>query len=219
MTGTFVGIFDASLQWMLLESSAGSARMLRIFGLVLLGASLYMPKRLRAALGLFGVASAIGSFGLMGHTSVHELRWILAPLLFIHLSVVAFWFGSLLPLGVVTGFENASDRNQILATFSNIALWTVPAIAVAGVSILYLLLPNLAALQTPYGISAIAKSSGFVVLMVLAGLNKMRYLPGIQAGDAMSLRGIRRSMAMEWVVICLVFTFTAVMTALFSPGH
>ena len=66
MTGSFSGIFDASLQTLLLESSAGSARALRIGGLVLIVFGLRTSGAPDYRLTLLGVAAALGSFALIG---------------------------------------------------------------------------------------------------------------------------------------------------------
>ena len=58
-----------------------------------------------------------------------------------------------------------------------------------------------------------------VLLLALAALNKRRLGPRISAGEAGALVAFRRSVAAEWWLIAAVLSVTAVMTALFSPGH
>lgn len=219
MTGSFSGVFDSSLHTLLLESSAGSAHALRIAGLALLAFGLRRQDRSRSALALLGVAMAVISFGLMGHTATHDLRWLLGPMLIVHLLIISFWFGSLLPLLYVTAQEGAAVGGAVLARFSSLATWSVPIILVAGIVMAIVLLPSFADLLTPYGRLVVAKIAAFAVLLGLAALNKWRFVPGISAADPRSLLGLQRSMALEWSVMVLVFLITAVMTGLFSPGH
>ncbi len=219
MTGSFSGVFDSSLQWLLLESGAGSARALRIGGLALLAFAIRAKSRRGSAAALLGVALAVVSFGLMGHTATDDLRWLLAPLLIVHLLIISFWFGSLLPLLYVTAREGAAVGGTVLDRFSSLATWSVPIILVAGIVMAIVLLPSFADLLTPYGRLVLAKISGFAVLMGLATLNKWRFVPAIRAGESRSVLGVQRSIALEWSVMVLVFVITAVMTGFFSPGH
>ncbi len=74
-------------------------------------------------------------------------------------------------------------------------------------------------LWTAYGVSLLAKVSGFAALMGLATLNKWRLGPAIAAGHAPALRNFQRSVVAEWSLIVAVLVVTATMTGLFSPIH
>ena len=76
---------------------------------------------------------------------------------------------------------------------------------------------HLAEFRTGYGISLLAKFAGFAVLMGLAAVNKWRLGPAIAGGDARVLASFRRSLAIEYVLICAVLSVTAVMTTFYSP--
>lgn len=82
-----------------------------------------------------------------------------------------------------------------------------------------LLLPSLSSLRTPYGLSLIAKVSGFTILLSLAAANKWRFGPRIASGDEAALKAFRASVRAEWLLILAVVIISAAMTALFSPGH
>ena len=220
MMGSFGGVFDLSLQTLLLDSSAGSARVLRIGGLILIAFGLRTNTTSDHKLTMLGVAAALGSFALMGHTTTHEPRLLLTPLLLVHVVIIAFWFGSLLPLIHVTESEAPAVSGDLLNRFSKLASWSVPLILVAGATIWYVLLPGFAGLATfttPYSKIVIAKVAGFAILLGLAALNKWRYVPGVRAGDAASLIALRRCIAREWSLMALIFILTAFLTGLFSP--
>ena len=219
MTGSFSGMFDGSLHAMLLISDAGATTAIRILGLVMLVLGLPKPTRLGEASSLIGATLIVVSFGLMGHTAAHDQRWILVTLLVVHLLIIAFWFGALLPLYMAAARETLSDNALVIENFSAIAAWLVPIIFVAGLGMSVLLLEEVNNLWTAYGVSLLAKVSGFVVLMGLATLNKWRFAPAIAAGDAPALRNFQRSVAAEWGLIIAVLVVTAVMTGLFSPIH
>jgi putative copper resistance protein D len=220
LTGSFGAIFDLSLQQFLLESSVGPARILRIVGLLLIAQGLRQPVPTDFRLVLLGVAAALGSFSLMGHTTTHDPRLLLMPLLLIHLGIIAFWFGSLLPLIHVTEAESVTVSNAVLNRFSKLAIWSVPLILLAGLLMWYLFLPGALGLATftlPYSRIILAKVAAFALLLVLAALNKWRYLPGVLRGDAVSQIALRRSIAREWSLMAFVFILTAFLTGLFSP--
>ena len=217
MTGSFGDVFDLSLQVFLLESSAGPARIQRIAGLILILFGLRATSELDYRVMLLGVAVTLGSFALMGHTTTHAARLVLAPLLLLHVAIIAFWFGSLLPLIHVTEAEEVSVSSVLLRRFSSLATWSVPLILIAGAATWYLLIPGFTGFPTPYSKMILGKVTGFSLLIALATLNKWRYVPGVRSGDAASLIALRRSIAQEWSIMAVIFIVTALLTGLFSP--
>ena len=217
MTGSFAGMFDGSLQVMLLTSDAGATNAIRILGLVMLVLGLSKLNRLGEAVSLIGATLVVVSFGVMGHTAAHDQRWVLVALLVIHLLIIAFWFGALLPLYMASAREPVEETASVIEEFSAIAAWLVPIIFIAGLVMSVFLLEELNNLWTAYGLSLLAKVAGFGFLMGLAVLNKWRLSPAIAAGRSTSLISFRRSVAAEWCLIVSVLTLTASMTSLFSP--
>jgi putative copper export protein len=243
MAGDLSGVLDTSLQGTAWASTIGASFAVRILGLLLIVAGMRAaPGRLGASrffaapvgtgrpfsLGRFsargftivGVTGAVlvaVSFTLTGHTTTNARRWLLAPLLLAHLLIVAFWFGALWPLCLVTLRESRERMARVIAVFSAAAVWLVPLILVAGAAMAVLLLPDVAALLQPYGVLLIAKVVLFAVLLGLAALNKWRFGPAIQRGDTQAARGFRRCVVSEYVLIVAVLSVTAVMTTFFSP--
>jgi putative copper resistance protein D len=70
-------------------------------------------------------------------------------------------------------------------------------------------------LRHPYGQLLIVKLSGFLLLMVLAAANRWRWAPALAAGRPAT--ALRRSIAMEIVLLVAVLFTTAVLTTYFSP--
>ncbi|MBN1237688.1 MAG: CopD family protein [Gammaproteobacteria bacterium] len=217
MTGDVAGIWDASLHALLMSSDAGTAAALRVAGLVLVLLAAPKPTRVGDAAGLCGATLIAASFAFMGHTATHELRWLLAGTLILHVLVAAFWLGALWPLHVVGREEPLHVDAVVVERFSAVALWLVPLLFVAGLILSVVLLPDLAALQSPYGTLLIAKSAGFALLMGFAALNNRRYGPAIAGGDAAAARALGVSVRVEWAVIAAVVVAATVMTSLFSP--
>ena len=218
LAGSFGGVFDASLQTMLLQSSVGTASAVRLAGLALLLTRLRVSGRAAAALGTVGVAAVVASFTLMGHTTSHEPRWALAALLALHLCVIAFWFGALVPLRIVVAAEESAVAAVIVKRFSRVAAWLVPLILVAGVLLAALLLPGLSSIGTPFGLALVAKLVGFVVLLGFGAANYRLLGPRLASGGAPAALALRRSVAAEWLMIVAVLMITAVLTGLLSPA-
>lgn len=219
LAGAWSGVLDPSLHGLLMSSDFGTTLAVRALGLTLIAGSARAAERSGTGLAMIGATLTAASFAFMGHTAADPQRWLLAPLLLVHLLAIAFWFGSLGPLLTVTRFETADIASKVVARFSRTAICVVPLVLLAGLTMSGLLLPSLASLGTPYGTSLIAKLGGFSLLMVLAALNKLRLGPCVSSGNPSSVRALRISMLAELVLILAVVTVTVVMTALFSPDH
>lgn len=219
LTGDWNGLLDRSLHSLLLSSDFGTTTAVRAMGLIMIAGSVLSTERQGKALAIVGATLVAASFGFMGHTASDSLRWILAPLLLIHLIAIAFWFGSLGPLLTVTRFERPAVAGALIERFSRTAMLIVPFILLAGLAMAGLLLPDLESVGTPYGLSLTGKFVGFSVLMAVASLNKWRLAPGIARGVRSALVAFRYSVLIEWMLILAVVTITAVMTSLFSPSH
>lgn len=218
MSGTLSGVLDASLQALVLDSSVSIAAILRMVGLAAIAAALLRRGtvgRMRLQLGMTGTLLTIAGFLFVGHTVVDPDRSLLAALLSLHLAAVAFWFGALIPLILVTREERAPTATLIADRFSRIASWWVPGILIAGVIMTALLVDRWAVFAQSYGTLLLAKVVAFLLLMVLAALNKWRYAPFLTRPSAAI--AFQRSVAVEYVLICIVLTMTAILTTFFSP--
>jgi len=223
MTGDFSGLRELALQRVAWTTSNAAAHAVQALGLLLVAASMAgrgAAGRWRGGmLGAIGAVTAVGGFLLTGHTSVHAWRIALAPLLALHLLVVAFWSGSLLPLWLVMRREPLQAAVAVLREFSAVATWLVPLIGFAGLAMALLLAAGVPSLHEPYGALLLVKLGGFAVLMILAAWNKWRWMPALATGAAASRRALQRSVIAEFVLIAGVLAVTAVMTTFYSPGE
>ncbi len=217
LSGDLGDVWDGGLQGQVMYSSTGAANLLRLVGLTMVATSLVRSERFLRVIGAIGAGVLASAFLLTGHTSVHLSRPLLAPLLWIHLTIIAFWLGSLPALWIASRRETPATAAQLVAAFSTVAIWLVPLIAVAGLTLAYILLPNAAALGQPYGRLLLMKGSGFLALMALAALNKWRLGPALATRGAHATTAFGRSLVLEYLVIVAVLTITAVLTSLYSP--
>jgi putative copper export protein len=219
MAGSFGSTFDPALEALLLQSSSGPANIARVVGLALLVLTLDRATKLNTIGAGIGSALAIASFTLGGHTAIHPLWFVLAPLQLVHLAAAAFWFGALWPLFAAAGEGPPQRAGLLLDQFTRLAIRSVPLVLVAGVGMSVVFLRSVSELATPYGAMLIAKTVGFGVCIALAGLNKGRFAPGVGAGDERATRSFRRTVASEWALIVVILVTTAVMTSLYAPEH
>jgi len=218
MAGNFSGSRDAALLRLALHSSRGDAHAVQLAGLTLLAAGLWFHRANGAAvwtlfIAVVGATFAAVALTLTGHTSVNPMRAWLAPLLAVHLLVAAFWFGALWPLWLMVRYETAAAAEGVLRRFSQVAIWVVPCIALAGLAMGWLLIDSWSTFRRGYGLILIAKAGVFALLLVLAGLNRWRFTPAATPG------ALRRSLVSEYLLIAGVLAMTAALTSLYSPEH
>jgi putative copper export protein len=218
MAGDFGSTFDPALESLLLRSNSGSAHIVRVVGLAILLLSLDRASRVNTWAANLGAGLALLSFLLMGHTVIHPQRWLLAPMLLVHVVVAAVWLGALAGL-YVAARDTGAASGPLVARFSAHASRVVPAIFVCGFVMSVILVRSFAELATPYGAMVLGKSLAFAVLMALAAQNKWRFGPRLLAGDVRAVPALQRTIAWEWGLIAVVLVGTAVMTSLYAPEH
>jgi putative copper export protein len=218
MAGDFGSTFDPELESLLLRSSSGGAHIVRVVGLAILLLSLDRASRLNTLTACAGASLALLSFALMGHTAIHPQRWLLAPLLLVHVVVVAVWLGALVGL-YLAARDTGAASGALVTRFSAHATRAVPAIFACGLVMSVLFVRSIGELATPYGAMLLGKSAAFAALMVPAAYNKWRFGPRLLAGDASAAPSLQRAITVEWGLIAAVLVATAVMTSLYAPEH
>src|SRR5690606_31206775 len=185
---------------------------LRLVALALLLTAALAHRTLRLA-GPAGAILLAASFMLTGHAA---RQWILGPLIVLHVLVVCFWFGSLLPLARVALREPDGIAAAVVARFSRIGGLVVPVILIAGVAAAMWLLPGLQSRGSPYGLGLIARVVAFCVLMALAAYNRWRLGPALASGDPRVQRRFCSVVLAEWILIAAVLAGTAALTLFLS---
>jgi putative copper resistance protein D len=217
LSGELSGVFDPTLQRMVLGSPTATVAALRTGALVLIIASLTRAGSWHRALAAIGALLTAGSFILVGHTSVHSARAALAAALVVHVLAVLFWLGALWPMYRLSRPETLGTLGPLVRRFSVIAVWIVPCILIAGAVLAFALIGSLQALKDPYGVTILIKLAAFVGLMVLASANKWRLGPALGRAEPWAIRPFRHSVATEYVAIVCILCLTAVLTTFLSP--
>lgn len=211
LAGDFSGLWNLSLLSITWQSAAGVAAIVRVAGM---SAILVAVRRNGKSIALIGVALTVVSFPMSGHTVTHEPKSVLAILLIVHVTIAAYWFGSLPALALAVKYDSAV---RAVTAFSRHAMSIVPILALAGLGMAWVFLPKITALSTPYGIAIAGKANGFALLMLIAALNKYRWMPAMQRGDARAAIAFRRTVMVEYAVVAAVLAVATLLTTLLSP--
>ncbi len=224
MADGYAGLLDPALQRLAWSGSGGNAAVLQIIGLSLVAFGLARRNLPPASVAGIGAVIAACAAALTGHTSEHSPRALLAALLCLHLLLVAFWFGALLPLLLCIRRETLREATVILQRFSAVAGTLVPWIGVAGLTMALILIPTPAGWRAVYGLLLLGKLGAFVLLLLLAAWNRWRAVPALAAGESSSpstaltaLTALRRTIAIEYALMVAVLSVTALLTSVYSP--
>tara|TARA_R110002096_G_scaffold362527_2_gene555661 strand:- start:7155 stop:8021 length:867 start_codon:yes stop_codon:yes gene_type:complete len=216
-SGSIDGIIDYGLQKMILQSHLSVARLLLILGLLIIVFSHKIASANRVILTTIGVSLVVISFTYTGHTSENPFRIILAPLLIMHLFVVIFWFGALIPLYFIIKIETNQRAGLIVNDFSKKATFLVPLIFIAGIILSIILMEGINFLRDPYGQILLLKITVFSILMLIAALNKLRLGPDLELGKPNAARNLQRAIIFEILFIFVIVGATTILTGFFSP--
>jgi copper transport protein len=150
-----------------------------------------------AALGLVGVALAAS-----GHAAGAGPRGLTTAAVIVHGCAVAFWVGALIPLGFALGGESAVPT---LTRFSRAVPVAIAATLAAGIVLSVVQLARLDALwSTGYGRVLCAKIVLVLLLLAIALWNRRRLTPRVIAGAGEGRRAMRRSIAVEMLVVVAI---------------
>jgi len=126
---------------------------------------------------------ACASFAFRGH-ALEEPRLFLGLLITFHILALAFWVGAFVPLLRAARFIDPALAREIVHDFGEKALWVVGGLVIVGLLTLGILTHwRVSALLSPYGQFFVLKLVVFVVVLGLAGLNKLQFTPALWRGE------------------------------------
>jgi putative copper resistance protein D len=212
LTGDVSGMTDPEMLGLLWTTPVGNALLLRLVGLGLLIAGLFIG-RVGIWVSVLGGIIAIWSFDHVGHVSGRDTT-LLDIAFTLHLLAVALWIGVLTPLKRLASssatYASAADVGH---RFGVVAMVTVPALIIAGGYMGYELVGSFSALVgTGYGQALIIKVLLVGLLLGLAAANKLRFIPALRSCDPAAANYLSKSISVEWLVILAVLGTTAVLT-------
>ena len=212
LTGDISGMTDPEMLGLLWTTPVGTALLLRLAGLGLLIAGLFMG-RIGTWVSVLGGVMAIWSFNHVGHVFGRETT-LLDIALTLHLLAVALWIGVLTPLKRLASSSNTYASAAVVGyRFGIVASATVPVLIIVGGYMGYELVGSFRALVgTGYGQALIIKVLLVGLLLGLAAANKLRFIPALRIGDPAAAGHLSKSISVEWLVILAVLGTTAVLT-------
>jgi putative copper export protein len=204
---------DGAVWDAMMRSRIGDAFWLRSAGLVLLAAGV-MPWRAGPAVAAVGGVLVLGSYAAMGHSMLFLPRQEIAALVVLHLGVVAFWVGSLLPLLWAAQRPDGAETAALLQDWSRAATVAVAAMIASGVLLTWYLTVRLDLIfEAWHGWALAGKIMVVLAALALALLNRLRHTPALEQGRAGAGARLAFSIRVEIVLVLMVFYVAAEMVS------
>ena len=211
--GGLEGMLDPIMLQIVWESPLGNFALLQVIGCALILAA-SAARQLQLFVGLTGAIIVATSFATIGH-SLGQPRYLLAPVIVIHILAGAFWVASLAPL-----YRASREANGVvlLHRFGVLAGLTVPILAIVGLAFAWCMLGSLSLLfTTDYGVTLLAKLILVAGLLSLAALNRFRLVPEMVQSAQAAGKKLRRFIAIEGIAIGASLVVTATLTSVTTP--
>ena len=194
-----------------LYSSFGLSACLAAAGAVCIAVGAFGAGAVRVGLLLVGALAVITSLPLTGHAMTAKPTAVAVAALATHGLTAAFWIGSLVALFAIMSTRPTGDA-AVLHRFSRWAMGAVALLVVAGITFVVLQLSSVSELfGSDYGWLIVGKVFFLVLLLVLAFLNRFRWLPMLERGVRTAAARLRWSIAGELALAACVIGVTAVL--------
>jgi len=206
-------MFNADVWAAVMRSRIGDAFWLRATGLLLLTAAT-TTWRIGSAIAAMGASLVVASYAAMGHSMLFAPRQEIAAVVVVHLTVVAFWVGSLPPLVWVTQRRDGASAARLIQDWSKAAIWAVSAMIATGMLLSwYLTLRMDRIFDAWHGWALASKVLAVLAALGLALWNRQRHTPALARGDADAGVGLAASIRLEMLLVALAFYAAAEMVS------
>lgn len=193
----------------IVRSRFGDAALLRMGGLVLVLFAL-VRRTWGTGIAAIGAVTIAASYVAIGHTTQYRPRQELAALTVLHLTAVAFWFGSLFPLRNVALRRDPHSAAEAVAVWSRYATVLVILLLASGMLISWYLVGSVRNLTGSwFGWALIAKLALVGLLLVSAFSARFHHARLMMRGDVLAASGLRRSLGRQILLGILIFYATA----------
>ena len=219
LTGDVAGIADLEILSLLWQTQPGDVLLLRAVATVMLLTGAAMTRHGRW-ISLLGGLLGLVSFTQIGHVPALG-QPALGLLLLLHLVLIAFWVGVLLPLHELCKRPACLvQAGRLGDQFGRLATFGVAALLVAGAIMAGVLVGGFERLlSTSYGNTLLLKVFLVGILLSLAILNKSRFVPAICCADKTAAERLALSIKLEAFVMVLIFLATAILTSVLPLPH
>lgn len=190
------------------STTYGTTALLAMFAFMAAWMSLRAEAGKGKSLSLLALALAAGALAASGHAAAASPQLLMRPTVALHVGAVIFWIGSLWPLRRLLASPDAAPT--VLHRFSAFIPWAVAALIASGIVLAVVQLARPDALWTTnYGAILTIKLILVALLFGFAALNRFFLTREAAAGDALTLRLLRRSIAAEMALALAIFAVAA----------
>jgi putative copper resistance protein D len=220
------GMFEPDIVSIIWNSAIGEALLIRVVGLLLLLVALVFLWRKRrlpaiwvepgarvAWLGFSGLLLTATSFTEAGHAVSQS--WVFQLVLVVHLSLAAWWVGTLYPLWLACHRLAFAEAHAVLHRFGQFAVAAVLLIVLAGLYLSYQLTAWNNLFTSSYGLFLITKLVLVLLLLGLAALHKFVLVPQLLSSQDASR--LKKSLLIEKFTGAGIYFITTVLTTLVGP--
>lgn len=173
-----------------------------------------------AAVGMVGIALALGAYSFDGHT-VSRGPWpVHAAVDLVHVTAASVWVGGVFAMTLVAWMRKRrradTDLAPMVVRFSTIAGVSLAALSVAGFVMAWFVLDSPGDLfSTDWGQVLLVKMGAVAIAAGVGGYNHFRLRPALEArpDDPAIAAQIRVSLSIESLVMIAVIVITAVLVA------
>jgi copper transport protein len=179
-------------------------------------AAVHGARRSHRVVAVAGVALALVSLGLVGHTRAFPPLWLMIATDLTHVAAGSVWFGGL--IGLVISLRRLTERPRIgavvLGRFSMLAGWLLVAVAVSGSVLGWRILRSWDNLfHTDFGRVLLVKVGVVALVALIAAWNRYRLMPSVLADTSFTERGtatsrMQRTVRVEALLIVVVLGLT-----------
>ncbi|WP_426180639.1 copper chaperone PCu(A)C [Rhizorhabdus sp. FW153] len=181
-------------------------------GLQLIG-GLWLALNTERRTGPIGALLILVAFGVVGHSASRGMLTSITIVL--HVTAAAWWCGGLWIL-LFAGRTASPDFHELVGRFSRQAVWVVAALLVAALTTAAQLLEFRLDLALAYEKGLLTKLGLTVLLLSVAGINKLVLTPHLTSQDS-SRVWLRRAIMAELLIFTALLSATAYLTTYLSP--
>jgi copper transport protein len=201
-------------------SSFGLSSGIAAAGVLLIAAATLCAGPVRLVMLGVGALAAIASLPLTGHAMTAKPGAVAVTALAAHGLAAAFWIGSLAGLLALMSTRSSGQAGALVALrkFSRWGMAAVAILVAGGITFVVLQLASPGELfGSRYGWLIVGKVALLLALLVLASINRFRWLPMLERGAAVAVGRLRRSIACEVVLVVCVIGLTAMLVHTPTP--
>lgn len=160
-----------------------------------------------------GAALILAAFGIIGHSATRGI--LTSATVILHVAAAAWWLGG---LWLLLASRHSPAFSLLVNRFSRQAVWVVAVLLVAAMSTAALLLEFRFDPALAYQRGLMAKFALTLVLLALAGVNRLALAPRL-AAEPKSHAWLRRTIVAELLLFAGIIATTAWLTTYQSPHN